>query len=408
MRQATSWVLIVAMAATFLPRPARAQDAMHLTLFDLSPDEPAAREIAFDVTRALKKAKQARFRDLNESLNVGGEELQISAIKSGDGLVKSGKARLEKREWQDAADDFDNAVANYLTAYAHLPDLDAVPATLALLGVAHLLGGDAKSADAAFLRSQQADPRHAPDLTPYAANVQKAWDNAKKKSANLAKVDFEVVTVPPNAKVYVNGRFAGLSPSYVGTTAGEQFIAIGKQGWARKALVTPVAQSGQQVEIKLQPARRKQAADTLRERLLEIFAGAVESDDLTEAQGLSSTPYAVVLHATGTRDKMKVELALANLAGRQVVNRVVQELPWLKRDKEAIDKQIDDLLKPPDVRIETGEKRITTKSVFKTWWFWTILVAVGAGSFVAYKVATSENPPPPPYPPGHGGFVIEF
>ena len=406
--QVTAVVCLLGLAGTLTAPAARAQDVIHTTLFDLSADDAAAREIAFDVSRALRKSKQVRFRDLDESLNVGGEEMQVSSVKSGDGLVKSGRARLDKKEFVDAADDFDNAVASYLTAYAHLVDLTVVPRALALHGAALLLGGEAKAGAAAMLRAVQADPKAEIDLAEFPAKVQQVFDDAKKKAAGLSKVDFEVVSTPPNAKVYVNGRYAGLTPTYVNSVAGEQFIALGKQGWTRKALVQSVTQPGQQVVATLEPARRKPVYDGSRERLLEIFDGAVEGDDLTQAQGLCSTPYAVALRASGSREKMKVELALANLSSRQVVQRVVRELPWMKRDRDAIDKMVEDLLKPPEVKIETGVQKVETKSILKTWWFWTILGAIGVGSAVAYKLATAEPPVTPKYPPGHGGLLIEF
>jgi len=384
-----------------------AEDVPQVTLFDLGSDEAPPKEIAYDVARALRKSKQVRFRDIDDSLHVGGEDSQISAVKSGDAFLKAGRAKLTKGEHADAAEDLDSAVSSYLEAYAHLRDATVLPKAMALLGVANLLGGNAKAATAAFARSVQVDQKFEQDFTEFAPKVQQAYDAARKTALAAKKVDFEIETVPPHAEVYVNGRYMGLSPTYVASLAGDQVIAISKHGYARKTRLVQVGQSGQKIEETLEPARRKQAYDSIRERMAEIFDGAVEPNDLTEAQGLAAAPFAVALRASGTRDKMKVELALANLGGRQVVNRITKEIPWQKRDREAIDKLVDELLKTPEVPVDKVPE-VRTKSVLKTWWFWTLLAGVAAGSTAAYLLAGDKDAPPPKYQPGQGGLILQF
>lgn len=404
-----AWVCMTALAATWLPVPALAADADAplTTLFDLSADDAAAREIAVDVARALKRSKQVRFRDIDDSLNVGGEEMQVSAVKSGDGFVKAGLAKMKKRQFSDAADDFDNAVGNYLTGYAHLTDAGIVARTLGQLGAAQLLAGEQKAAASSMARAVQADPKLELDFTEYPSTVQQLYDAQRKAVLARPKVDLEIKTTPPNAKVFVNGKYFGLSPVYVKSLAGEQFIAVSKNGFARKAQVAKVDKPDETLAIELDPARRKAAFETTKDRLGDIFGGAVEPNDLTEAEGIAATPFAVVLRTSGTREKMKVEMALANLGGRQVVNRITREITWLKRDKDVIDKLVDDLLKAPEVPIEkVPEER--TKSVFKTWWFWTLVGAVAVGSTGAYLIASKKEPEQPAYAPGQGGLLLQF
>lgn len=410
-RTGTSLVAMVCMSAllaTMLPQPVQAADADAplTTLFDLSGDDTAAREIGVDVMRALKRTKQVRFRDVDETLNLGGEEMQVSSVKSGDGLMKAGLAKMQKKQYADAAEDFDNAVGNYLTGYAHLPDTTIVAKAMGQLAAAQLLSGEAKPAAATFQRSVQIDPKVELDFTEYPPQVQKLYDDQRKAVKARQNVDFEIKTVPPNAKVTLNGRYFGLSPVYVKSLAGEQFIAVAKNGWARKSHIA-IVRADDSVVIEMEPAKRKAAFETTKERLADVFAGAVEPSDLSEAEGLVATPFAIVLRATGTREKMKVEMALANLAGRQVVNRITREIPWMKRDKDTIDKLVDDLLKAPEIPIQKAPVD-TTKSVFKTWWFWTVVGVVAAGSVGAYMVANQKETTVPPFQPGQGGLLIQF
>jgi len=400
-------LVCLAVMTTLAVRPALADDVPLATLFDLSADASAQREIAVDVARSLKRSKQVRFRDIDESLNVGGEELIVSGAKSGEGLSRSGMQKLKAGKYEDAAEDFDNAVSSFLTAYAHLPDMGALARAMALLGVAQLLGGHAKAATAAFTRAAQADPRYDQDFSEFPSKVQQAFDAARKDVLARPKVDFDVKTTPPYAKVYVNGTYMGLSPTYVSSLAGEQFIALSKNGYARKAAVATVEGGGEVIDHSLDAARRGPAFEKIRERLAEIFDGAVEPNDLTEAEGLCATPYAIALRATGTREKMKIELALANLSGRQVVNRIAKDTTWLRRDKALIDRMVDDLLRAPEVPTDVGPA-VKTQSVLKKWWFWTLVGGVLVGSVAVYLIASQETPTQPKYQPGQGGLLIQF
>lgn len=405
---AVTWPVAPALAAP--PPAASAQDAPLTTLFDLSHDEPALREIAFDVARSLRRSKQVRYRDLDEELNRGAEDNAVASVRSGDGLVKSGKTKLAAGKYAAATEDFDAAVESYLEAFALLPDLAVLPRAMALLGVAQLLDGEEKKAVANFARSVQADLKYEQDFTEFPAKVQGAYDAARKEVLARQRIQYEVRTTPANARVYVNGVFQGLSPVWVRTTAGEQFITMAKHGSARRAKMLQQTQPESPAVVEeLPPAKRKATFDSVCDRLAEIFEGAVEPNDLTEAQGLGGATYAVALRATGTRDKMKVELALANLAGRQVVNRVHREIKWQKRDKELIDKLVDDLFRIPELPVYEAPAVVHGTPVYKTWWFWTVIGVAAAGSTVAVLLATRKSAPvASKYGTGEGGLVIRF
>ncbi len=398
-------VCLAAMLTT--ARPALADDIPLTTMFDLSAEDTAAREIAYEVGRALRLSKTIKFRDLDESLNIGGEDSQISALKSGDGFMKAGIAKIQKGQFGEAAEDLESSVSSYMEAFAQLPKDSPLPKAMAKLGVAQQMANDEKGAKLSYSRSVQVDPQLEQDFSEYPAKVQALYDKARKEVLARTKIDYDVITVPPNAKIYVNGKYQGLSPASVLSLAGEQFISISKHGYARKSKIFTANRSGDGVTEELSNARRRAAYDTVRERLTEIFDGAVEANDLTEAEGLVACPYAVALRVTGTRDKLNVELALANLAGRQVVTRISKELSWMRADKKAIDKMVEELLKSPDVPLDKGQET-QTRSVFKTWWFWAIVVGVAGGSAAAYAVASHKTPAVPKYAPGTGGLIIQF
>ena len=155
-------------------------------------------------------------------------------------------------------------------------------------------------------------------------------------------------------------------------------------------------------------ARRSPAYDSIRDRFDEIFEGAVEADDLTEAQGLLSADMAIVMRVSGTREKMKVQLALANLAGRQVVKRLTRQLPWMRRDKKVIEDLIGDLLKVPDIPVGVEGPEFRTETVFSKWWFWSLVGVVGVGTVAAVTLLGETETAQPKHALGTGGMIIKL
>ena len=127
-----------------------------------------------------------------------------------------------------------------------------------------------------------------------------------------------------------------------------------------------------------------------------------------EAQGLLNSNLAIVMHASGTREKMKVQLALANLAGRQVVKRLTRELPWMRRDKKAIEALVSDLFKVSDLPIGAEGPEFRTETVFHKWWFWSLVGVVGVGTVAAVTMLGETETVKPKHAPGTGGLIIKL
>lgn len=387
-------------------------DAMLLTLLDLSADEAPSRELAFEVTRALRQHPNVKFRELDETLNLGGEEAAVTSLKSAEGLTKAGVAKLRAGKHNAAVEDLESAVDNYLTALALVQsDLAPLAQALVWLGSAQWQAGDTKAAEQSLARAVQVNPKLTLTTDTLPAKARARWDQVRADVVARPKVDFEVRTEPPHARVYVAGRFMGLSPVYASGLSGEQLVVVSKHGWARRGRIVTVDASHAGLDETLEPARRAAAWTALQGRLADLFDGAIEPSDLTETEGMAGVPYAVAVRATGSRAKMKVEVALCNLSGRQVVQRLSRELKWEGRNKaarDAVDQLVADLLRAPEVAVAPATPAVQTRPVYQTWWFWTIVGAAAVGSGVAVYLATRPSDSPPAYAPGTGGLLILF
>ena len=401
--------IAVALFGLLAPVATSAEEPVVVTLIDMSVDGAAQGEIAHDVARAIRRNPQLKYRDVNETLNVGGEDQHVSNARSAKGLLRSALNRMKVKEYEDAAEELESAVTNLSISFAHMPDQSVVTQVMLLHGTSLLLSGEKKAAHKAFVRACEFKPKLKADavLKPYGGKVTAAWEKARTEVFNRDMVSYEITPKPAHAEVWVNGTYFGLTPTFVKRFKGAQYIRMNKHGYGRLSKVVQMKE-GHTVAIELKEARRLPAYASIRERMDEVFDGAVEANDLSEAQGLLNSGRAVFLRASGTREKMTISLALANLSGRQVVKRITHKMTWLRRDKVAIEKLITELFKSPDMPVGSEGPQVTTETVFTKWWFWGLVGGVAAGSIATYYLLQDNDPTPPKYAPGTGGLIIKF
>ncbi|GEM_PF-2719633 len=399
--------LVAAMVLT-APDSATAADKQSVTLIDLSMDNAASKEIAHDIARALRRDPKLNYNSVNETLNTGGEDIERTNLRSAKSLYRSAMSRMRDKDYEEAAEEFDSAVASWLGAFGHTTDHQRIAHTMVMHGVALQLSKDSKGARKAWMRAVQFRPKYKPDLSAYKTHVAKAYEKARDKVILRDSVTFEVQTKPPHAEVWSNGRYFGLSPAFVRGFKGQQFIAVRKHGYARISKVATIKKNDAVVSLVLKEARKRSVFDKLRESLAEVFDGAVERNDLSEARGLFNAGMAVIMRATGTRERMTIQVALANLDGRQVVNRVTRKMPWLRRNKKAMEKLVADLFKAPKIPVGAKGPIVKHDTVFTKWWFWTGAAAVVGGSVAAYFLLRDDQTADVKYKPGEGGIAIQF
>jgi len=379
-----------------------------VTMIDLSADTAVAREIAHDVARAIKRNAKLRYRSVDETLNVGGEDVHRSNLRSGAGLYRSALGRIKDDDWEEAAEELESAVASYTESFAFTTDHVHIAEVMVMHGIALYKSKQGRAARKAWVRATEFRPKHKPDLSKYGTAVQKAYTKARDIVMLRDMVTFEVQTKPPHAEVWCNGRYFGLSPAYVKTFKGTAFVAVRKHGYARVGVVKRFKRSGKEISLELADARRKPLFEKLRESMAEVFDGAVERNDLAQARGLLNAGMAVVLRATGTREKMKIQVALANLDGRQVVKRITRDMPWLRRNKKAMEVLIKDLFEAPKIPVGADGPKVKQETVFGKWWFWAGAAAVVGGSVTAYLLLSGDENLKQEYPDGTGGIAIQF
>ena len=380
-----------------------------VTLIDLSVDSGAAHEIAHDIARAIRRTKNTRYHSVNNSLNVGAEDVHRTNVRSGQSLYRSAMSRLRDGDFEEAAEELESAVTNYQESFAFTLDHVHVANIMVMHGVALYKSKDRKAARKAWVRAAEFRPKHKADISKWGSKIERAYNKARDSVLNRPYVVFEVRTKPAHAEVWCNGRYFGLSPAFVRGFKGRQFVAIRKHRFARMGKVKTVKRGeGDVIDFEMAAARKQQVYDTLRESLGEVFDGAVERNDLSSARGLLNAGSAVILRTTGSRDKMTIQLAMANLDGRQVVKRISKQMPWLRRDKKAMEALVAELFKAPETPKGADGPIVRKDTVFTKWWFWAGAAGVVGGSVAAYLLLSSDETLDARYRTGTGGLAVQF
>ena len=406
---ATAWRLVAAAALVTAMCGTAIGAEQVVTLIDLSTDTAAAKEITHDIARAIRRNKNMRYHSVNNSLNIGAEDVHRTNLRSGKSLHRSAMTRMRDGDKEEAAEELESAVTNYLQSFAFAEDHEHIAEVMSLHGVALYLAKQRKSARKAWTQATEFRPKYEADLRQYGPKVVKAYQEAREKVLLRPQVMFEVQTKPAHCEVWVNGRYFGLSPAFVRSFQGRQFVAVRKHGFARAGVVKTIQrEEGEQVALKLEPARKAAVYDKLRESLAEVFGGAVERNDLSAARGLLNAGTAVIVRSTGTRDKMTVQVALANLDGRQVVKRITRKISWLRRDKKAMEALVVELFKAPEIPKGADGPVVKKETVLTKWWFWAGAAAVVGGSVAAYILLSGDETLDAKYKPGTGGLSVQF
>lgn len=400
--------MVFGLLAASIPSAALGIESV-VTLIDLSEDNAAAHEITHDLARAIRRTKNTRYQSVNKALNVGAEDVHRTNLRSGRSLYRSALSRMRDGDFEEAAEELESAVTNYQESFAFMYDHKHIADVMVAHGVALYKSKQRQSAKKAWVRASEFRPKYEADVSKWGPKVVKEYSKARDKVLRRANVTFEVRTKPAHAEVWCNGRYFGLSPAFVRGFKGRQFVAVRKHRFARMGKVKTVKrEDGAVIDFELSTARKLEVYDKLRESLAEVFGGAVERNDLSAVRGLLNASLAVIVQSSGSRHKMKIRLALANLDGRQVVKRMVKEVSWLRRDKKAMEALVLELFKAPDVPKGADGPIVKKETVFTKWWFWAGAAGVIGGSVAAYILLSGDEVLDAKYRPGTGGLALQF
>ena len=428
-RAAVAWLALAALTASMAllgeegaARAAEPEARRVVVVIDISADSAAHAAIEHDVSRALRKNPAWVVKDLNDVLNAGGEVEDRTNIGTAQSFREAGERALEASDALDAIDQLESATQLMEKSYAFLRDPADYGDALLLLGRARLESGDAAGARATLEKAAmvRADPAR---VTLDAATASR-FEEVRAEVEALPLGAVEVVTEPPYAEVYVDGRFKGITPTTVaGLTEGTHLLSLFKAGSVRQTGRARVSSAGLgHAEFELAPARRQLLLTQLRERLPEEVRSAlgperVGGDGVRDVGGLLASENALVVRSTGPRARKEVSLFLFDTRTLRLLSHVSGTIDWSYRNRRAVAELVERVL-DFDYAVALGGTSQATATkpdeaedggIIEAWWFWTIIGAVVVGGATAGIVVGTQPKERSPYgKDGTGAVVLQF
>ncbi len=388
-----------------------------VALIDISPDAKSNKEIVHEIYVGLKRHPAYSPKNIHAVLNAGGEVDAQNAVKTGQAFAKAGFTALRRGEHEDAAEQFESASGLFEKNFAHLDDPREYRGALLLLGSSLLKDGDKEQADRAFERAAivRADLGDA-DLSDDAAEV---FEAAKTRVRSRPLGGMQITSVPPNAEVYVDGRYKGVTPVTVaGLRKGKHFASVQKSGYVRRTMeITITGEELGEETVELQAARKKLLFDQLVGQLKADVPKLKKQRELggegvKKVANLLYSEVAVVVNVGGSGDQKEVELYIFDTATKFLLKRITKTLDWSFRNKKAARALVGKLTKFDYANAlggNTDKVEVQSGGIETEWWFWTVIgvVVIGGVAVGTYFALTAEEPPPFAKD-GSGSVVVTF
>lgn len=345
------------------------------------------------LTKALSKNEQIDIKDSDKLLvEFAGEiprdriEQARTALKEGEDLLRDGKAG-------DAVERLTQAVAAYEEVLAFVKK-EQLARSMLQLGVAHAASRQPKRAIATFQTLLTWRPRLAYDGDPAYLSL---FEKARATVAKTKRGSVELVTDPPGAWAYVDGKKEGETPVVVfGLPVGDHYATYRRQGFikaAQKVTVSPTEQ--QRFTLKLRQSEKFLILKQSIERSRAALGQSQASDDMVSLRSVlfvDQVVYAAMGYVSPTQ--VSLQTYLYDLRSKQRLNYVVKTVdlqglgPAVAELAQSLylNVRLDGALDaPPEAPPPPPPKR---RRFYATWWFWSaIAVGVAAISVGSWQLA---------------------
>lgn len=353
---------------------------------ELAPERRA--ELLRGMEQALRADRRLDVRDVDTALAERAGLVPHAALSEARGLVELGEALLARDRAREALPRLTAAVVQLQGMLDHVRLRELARAQF-LLGAAHAMAGDAREARRVFEALLIWRPGPMPDSAVASERVTRLWEATAASARKLPRGSVDVVSLPPGARVLVDGEPAGRAPAGAdGLTVGTHYVTFELAGYRRAVEEVSIYKHTRRALE--QPLEELPGAGEARAHARAMAAAVTGDGDATRAATglgkLAGVAHAVVLiaparDASGARYEAAVfdtgtgeRLAAASAPADQ---RPEVALAALARALYA------EMLQTADqrqARSDASERRAgaSTTPIYERWWFWTGVAAVTA------------------------------
>lgn len=353
-------------------------------------EEATMVEVMRAVEAGLKKNPRLEMKDLDTRLSEYAQETPTDQIESARGALKDGQTALNDLRIPDAVQKLEQAVAGLAGVLPYIKKQELADAQ-ATLAVARFQSGDKKGGREMFVELLTWRPDYTFDPSRIPADLGGEFDEAQKQVEKARKAQIAIVSDPPGAQAYVDGKYIGVTPCTAdGQPVGKHYITLKREGYKKAVSPVVVAKKGNSAaSVSLDRNEKYLLVEQTRAKVVRTL-GQDQID--SEAENLKMVlfiDHAVFVKASAEGSAVGtvgIDAWLYDLRSRRKLSQVHQVV---KRDAP-FDQQLASLAQNLYTNVSyDGELAAPVdappppsniKPFYKTWWFWT---AIGAGVVVA-------------------------
>jgi hypothetical protein len=234
------------------------------------------------------------------------------------------------------------------------------------------------------------------------------FEEVRDETVQGQRGSMRVVTEPPGAEVFVDGRFVGASPARAESLlAGNHYVTLKLVGYPRTVRRMAVHTDFENTEtFDLLPLENGPLLHEALAAVREEVGHPQTGPGMRDLWSLLLVDQLVLgqLRRLGTGDMFELRLFVYDLrtnnrlyAGEHRINWGVLDLSLIEHLLTDVYESVDlsGQLRPPERQADgegaRGDEPLTRKPFHRTWWFWTIIGAVVVGTTVGLSVGLTQQ-----------------
>jgi len=144
----------------------------------------------------------------------------------------TGKKQFENMDLDTAVQSMSKALSNYWKCPAYIGDGAEYIETLKTLGAIYIFNKEEKMGKEMFRKALIFNPETTINKELFPPNIIQLFDKAKSEISTAKKGSLNISTIPQGAEVFIDGKFAGISPFIKNDLlVGNHFVSIVKDGY---------------------------------------------------------------------------------------------------------------------------------------------------------------------------------
>jgi len=392
------------------------------------PETRASAALAQQLAReAIATHRRLTLRQVEEVLDPEGDAKTINAKRQAELEYRKGFIAFTNESYKPALKHFETSVKLLLEATAQ-PRPAAVVRAMQYAGATAILLRRYRDGITWFHRASVIAPKLglvARDMDP---GMVELYERVRRRATSQAPTDLHVISEPPDAAVFLDRRFVGVTPTVVPVPlAGIHLLRVAKDGLLPfGAAVEILPRVNEEVRLDLKPTRRLHRFNKLllgsfvlldgektkAKKPLRKLARLCAVDSMTlgrlEPRGEGRVVLRVMEYDVTNKQVIRQASRVFRQKTEAFAGKVSAFFQEFYAGSAGEDPTVADLPPAPPVpELEgvVGAKQAETGPFYATWWFWTGVGVAAAGGVTAAAVTRPWEEPPRPE---KGDLLFQF